>query len=201
MKTGAVSTALLTFQPLPTPTLTAELVVIEPPVGPDGASAGRDYSESGWIYAVSQKAIDEGKGEAIARLFEWLGSDGYYLTAYGPEGECWSRGENDIIQQNEDDSCRRQRALASWAYKGSDEEYRSRYETVTEQSNGQTVDVGQILERSYEYPRTETTQFAVIPPASPVVAADMQRFTSPKTSCSSFSVKSRSMSGKTTWRP
>ena len=153
------------------------LVVIEPPVGPDGASAGRDYSESGWIYAVSQKAIDAGKGEAIARLFEWLGTDGYYLTAYGPEGECWSRGENDIIQQNEEDSCRRQRALASWAYKGSDEEYRSRYETVTEQSNGQTVDVGQILERSYEYPRTETTRFAVIPPASPVVAADMERFT------------------------
>ena len=155
----------------------SRLVVIDPPVGPNGASAGRTYSESGWIYAVSQKAIDAGKGEAIARLFEWLGSDGYYLTAYGPEGECWSRGENGIIQQNDEDSCRQRRALAAWAYKGSDEEYRSRYATVTEQSNGQTVDVGKILERSYQYPRTDVTKFAVIPPAAPVVAADMQRFT------------------------
>ena len=155
----------------------SRLVIIDPPVGPDGASAGNTYSQNGNIYAVSQKAIDEGKGEAIARLFEWLGADGYYLTAYGPKGECWSRDEDGIINQNDEDSCRQQRALATWAYKGSKEEYRGRYVTVTKQSNGQTVDVGKILERSYVYPKTDVTQFAVIPPASPVVAADMQRFT------------------------
>ena len=153
------------------------LEIVSPPVGPDGASAGGEYTQSGWIYAVSQNAIDEGKGEAIAQLFDWLGSDGYYLTAYGPEGECWERDENDIITQNDDDSCRQQRALGSWAYQGSVEEYEGRYVTVTEHSNGQTVDVGEILALSYEYPRTETTQFAVIPPATAIAAADMERFT------------------------
>lgn len=38
------------------------------------------------IFAVSQNAADEGKKEAIARLLEWIATDGYYLLGFGEEG-------------------------------------------------------------------------------------------------------------------
>jgi len=38
------------------------------------------------IFAVSQRAADEGKKEAIARLLEWIATDGYYLLGFGEEG-------------------------------------------------------------------------------------------------------------------
>ena len=38
------------------------------------------------IFAVSQRAADEGKKEAIAKLLEWIATDGYYLLGFGEEG-------------------------------------------------------------------------------------------------------------------
>lgn len=38
------------------------------------------------IFAVSQTAADDGKKEAIARLLEWIATDGYYLLGFGEEG-------------------------------------------------------------------------------------------------------------------
>jgi len=51
-------------------------IVIDPPKGPDGKSA----SEGPVLYTprylvVSQKAIDEGRGPAIAKLLEWMAGD------------------------------------------------------------------------------------------------------------------------------
>ena len=61
---------------------------IDPPTGPDGKSSMGVSLKTARIYAVSQKAIDEGKGPAIARLLEWMASDeGYYLLGFGVEGE------------------------------------------------------------------------------------------------------------------
>lgn len=163
------------FDPFAEVNPTGELVVIDPPVGPDGASAGGLYTGLGTIYGMSQRAADAGKGEAIARLLEWLATDGYYLSAYGQEGLCWERGEDGGISQDNENTCRTLKQLAAWAYGGSPEELLARYATVTEHVNGQTIDVGAIVERSETYPRVDTTAFAVIPPPSPVVAADLQR--------------------------
>ncbi len=154
---------------------TGRLAVINPPVGPDGASAGATYARHGNIFAVSQKAIDAGKGEAIAKLFEWMATDGYYPTSYGPKGECWHRDETGKIIQNNENACIIQRQLVGWSYKGNDEELQSRYALVTEHSNGETIDTGTLLKRSYDYPKTDVTDFAAVPPASPVIAADLQR--------------------------
>lgn len=64
-----------------------EWVVINPPVGPNGESATGALDKSYRIYAVSQKAVKEGKLEAIARLFDWMGTDeAYMLLGYGTEG-------------------------------------------------------------------------------------------------------------------
>lgn len=74
-----------------------EWIVIDPPVGPEGKSSVGPYTQSYRIYAVSQKAAEAGKKEAIARLLEWMSSDeGYYLLGWGVEGENYVLDENGI---------------------------------------------------------------------------------------------------------
>jgi putative aldouronate transport system substrate-binding protein len=63
-----------------------EWIVLPAPTGPDGDAAYGVYTGRGQIFAVSQTAADEGKSEAIARLLEWMATDGYYLMGFGQEG-------------------------------------------------------------------------------------------------------------------
>jgi putative aldouronate transport system substrate-binding protein len=64
-----------------------EWIVIDPPKGPSGKQSVGVYSQAYRIYAVSAKAAQAGKGEAIARLLEWMSSDeGYYLLGWGEKG-------------------------------------------------------------------------------------------------------------------
>ena len=63
-------------------------VAMDAVAGPDGEASMGTVMKTARIYAVSQKAIDEGKGEAIARFLEWTASeDGYFLLGFGVEGE------------------------------------------------------------------------------------------------------------------
>jgi putative aldouronate transport system substrate-binding protein len=56
------------------------------PVGPYGdAWYGVDRG-SGSIYAVSQKAADEGKQDKVAEVLEWMATDGYWIMGFGEEG-------------------------------------------------------------------------------------------------------------------
>jgi putative aldouronate transport system substrate-binding protein len=64
----------------------AEWIPLPAPKGPDGDAYYGVFTGRGNIFAVSQKAADEGKGEAIARLLEWMATDGYYLLGFGQEG-------------------------------------------------------------------------------------------------------------------
>jgi len=49
------------------------------------------------IFAVSQKAADEGKKEAITSLLEWIATDGYYLLGFGEEGVNFNLDANGFI--------------------------------------------------------------------------------------------------------
>ncbi len=60
--------------------------VLPPPKGPEGKSAMGVEAKDARIYAISKKAMDAGKGPAIAKLFEWMATDGYMLIAFGQEG-------------------------------------------------------------------------------------------------------------------
>lgn len=60
--------------------------VFPPPKGPEGKSAMGVETQAARIYAISKKAMDAGKGPAIAKLFEWMATDGYMLIAFGQEG-------------------------------------------------------------------------------------------------------------------
>jgi putative aldouronate transport system substrate-binding protein len=64
----------------------AEWIALPAPTGPEGESAYGVYTGRGQIFAVSQAAADEGKQEAIARLLEWIATDGYWLLGFGEEG-------------------------------------------------------------------------------------------------------------------
>lgn len=64
-----------------------EWIVIAPPIGPNGESSVGALDKTFNTFAVSAKAVKEGKLETIAKFFEWLGTDeGYYLLGYGTEG-------------------------------------------------------------------------------------------------------------------
>lgn len=65
----------------------AEWILIDPPVGPKGKSSVGAYSSGYRIYAVSRRAQELGKLPVIARLLEWMSTDGYITVVYGEEAE------------------------------------------------------------------------------------------------------------------
>jgi putative aldouronate transport system substrate-binding protein len=75
------------YEPFDTNFPDAEWIPVASPKGPDGDAYYGVYTGRGQIFGVSQKAIDEGKGEAIASLLEWMATDGYYLLGFGEEGK------------------------------------------------------------------------------------------------------------------
>jgi len=153
---------------------TGRLVDIAPPAGPNGQSSLGTYSIAGPRFAVSQRAIDQGKAEAVGRLMEWLNTDGYYLVAFGEEGKNWHR-EGDKIVQNQDDPSKIARAWTGWATKGSEVELRARYDQTNENPNGQKIAVWDVEQRAVNNPKTDVTQFAALPPAPSDKAADLVR--------------------------
>lgn len=64
-----------------------EWLVIEPPMGPEGHRSVGVYTASPHrALAISAKAANAGKLDAIARLLEWMVTDeGYYLLGWGEE--------------------------------------------------------------------------------------------------------------------
>ena len=61
--------------------------VIDPVKGPKGLASVGPSVRGLRIWCISQKAIDEGKGPAIADMFEWMSHDeGYLLCGWGREG-------------------------------------------------------------------------------------------------------------------
>jgi len=66
---------------------TGEWIVIDPPRGPTGLRSVGVMPKDYRVFAVSARAIQQGKGPAIARLLEWMSSDeGYYLLGWGERG-------------------------------------------------------------------------------------------------------------------
>jgi putative aldouronate transport system substrate-binding protein len=75
------------YQPFDLNVPNGELVPLPPPIGPNGQSDVAEYSNIRFSMGVSQKAMSEGKGPAIAKLLEWLNSgEGYYLAGFGQKG-------------------------------------------------------------------------------------------------------------------
>jgi putative aldouronate transport system substrate-binding protein len=62
-------------------------VVIDPPKGPQGLSSVGTSAYSFSLLAVSGNSLKNGKGPAIAKLFDWMATDeAYYLMGWGEAG-------------------------------------------------------------------------------------------------------------------
>jgi putative aldouronate transport system substrate-binding protein len=152
------------------------LQIIDPPLGPSGKSGAGTENKAGQMYGMSKRAVDAGKGEAIARLMDWIDGPGYMLTAYGREGESYTRDASGAIMQILEPRAVPFRQLAGWAYKGTDEEFRSRYSGTTVQGDGSTLDVfTDVLQRAAKLPKIDITPFAPLPPVPAERSADYTR--------------------------
>lgn len=74
-----------------------EWIVIDPPAGPDGKASVGAFDQNYRIYAVSQKAVNNGKLDKICEMLEWMSSDeGYHLLGWGQEGVNYVLDESGI---------------------------------------------------------------------------------------------------------
>jgi putative aldouronate transport system substrate-binding protein len=148
--------------------------VLPPPTGLSGTSSEGLAIQSARIYAVSQKAIDAGKGPAIARLLEWMASEeGYYLLGFGVKGENYNLDTNGYITLEGIDAAKAWTAkemqpytqLANMVYIFSDVEMHARYPEY-KTANGRTMKPLDFLAGFTAQPWTESTAAAIINPPS-----------------------------------
>ena len=159
-----------------------EWVAFTPPTGPDGKSSAGLVTKSARIYAISQKAIDEGKGPAIARLLEWMASDeGYYLLGFGVRDVNYKLDANGYITTEgiapevawTTKEMQPLTQLANMVYIFTDVELKARY-VAYQTKNGRTMDPLAYYNTFLTMPFTEATGASIINP--PANGADFIRF-------------------------
>ena len=160
----------------------AEWIALPAPTGPNGDAAYGVYTGRGQIFAVSQNAADEGKQEAIARLLEWMATDGYWLLGFGEEGVNYVIDANGDISVEGLDPAQAYNAPERQPYTqmrnqlifyNSEAEIRARYPTY-EMINGRTMYPMDFLNFYQSQPWVDGRGIQVILP--PDNAADFDRF-------------------------
>jgi putative aldouronate transport system substrate-binding protein len=156
--------------------------VLPAPKGPEGKSAYNTYIETTTALLVSKKALDAGKGPAIAKFLEWVNSgEGYYLLGFGKEGvnykldasgnvttegvpAPYTAKEQQPLQQ-----------LRNLAYNGTPAESKLRTPAWKTQ-NGRTIDPLQIYDEFGKQPWINYTSTVLIKPSPNQV--DLNRYVS-----------------------
>lgn len=150
--------------------------------GPDGQSSMGVVQKTARIYAISQKAIDDGKGPAIARLLEWMANDeGYYLLGFGVKDENYKLDSNGYVIT---EGIAPEKAwtakemqpltqLANMVYIFTDVEMQARY-VAYKTKNGRDMDPKAYYAEFLKKPFTQATGASIINP--PANAADFVRF-------------------------
>lgn len=160
----------------------AEWIPLTAPAGPEGDAAYGVYTGRGQIFAVSQSAAEEGKQEAIARLLEWIATDGYWLMGFGEEGVNYIIDEDGNISTEGLDPVAAYTAPERQPYTqlrnqlvfyNSPEEIRARYPTY-ETINGRTMFPMDFLNFFQSQPWVDGRGIQVILP--PENAADFDRY-------------------------
>jgi putative aldouronate transport system substrate-binding protein len=160
----------------------AEWIPLPAPTGPDGEAFYDVYVGTGQIFAMSQGAADEGKGEAIARLLEWMATDGYYLLGFGEEGVNFVLDEDGNFSVEGLDPAEAYNSPERQPYTqmrnqlifyNTQAEINARYPTY-EMINGRTMEPMNFLGFYQEQPWVDGRAVQVIP--APDNAADFDRF-------------------------
>jgi putative aldouronate transport system substrate-binding protein len=170
------------YEPFDTNFPDAEWIPVPALTGPDGDSYYGVYTGRGNIFAVSQQAADGGKGEAIARLLEWMATDGYYLLGFGEEGKNFIIDENGNISteglaETEAYTAPERQPFTQLRnqliFYNTEQEINARYPTY-ETINGRLMEPMKFLEFFQSQPWTDGRGVqAILPPAN---AADFDRF-------------------------
>lgn len=170
------------YEPFDTNFPDAEWIPLPSPKGPDGDAYYGVFTGRGNIFAVSQKAADAGKGEAIARLLEWMATDGYYLLGFGEEGVNYIIDENGNISTEGLDEKEAYTAPERQPFTqmrnqlifyNSEQEITARYPTY-KTINGRTMEPMKFLTFFQNEPWVDGRGIQVILP--PANAADFDRF-------------------------
>ncbi|MDR2537635.1 MAG: extracellular solute-binding protein [Treponema sp.] len=157
-------------------------LVIDPPKGPAGKQSVGVYTQSYRIYSVSTKAMQAGKGPAIAKLLEWMSSDeGYYLLGWGEKGVNYNLGPDGspTVEGLPDPSKGYTRPemqpltqLRNIVYYNGEIELLSRYPTYKAPTSGKTMSALTVLQDMQSRPWTPNIGGDTLPPAG----NDLQRF-------------------------
>jgi putative aldouronate transport system substrate-binding protein len=159
-----------------------EWAVLQPPTGPDGESSLGASLANARIIAVSQTAVDAGKGPAIASLLEWMGNDeGYFLIGFGEKGVNYNLDEKGFVTTKDIDpalayTAKEQQPLTqlrNMVFYNSEVELAARY-VPWQTQNGRTLDPLALWAEYGEQTWTEATGSAILNP--PGNAADFKRF-------------------------
>lgn len=161
-----------------------EWIVIDPPKGPKGLQAAGNYSASFRILAVSQKAADAGKKDAIAKLLNWMSDEGpdggYYTLGWGKEGvnfvkkdgvptsagvpdpaKAWDKAENVNLTQ-----------LRNMVFYNSGVEIQARYPAYITDVSKKEMSAGKVLLDMQSRPWENALNNTLLPPPN----ADVKRF-------------------------
>jgi putative aldouronate transport system substrate-binding protein len=153
--------------------------IIAPPTGPSGASGSGTYSAAGMMLGISQRAIDAGKGDKIAKVLDWMGGPGYIPTVFGEEGKTKgyvkdAGGQIHFNNSNVDYASNLQ--LVAMGIKGTTEELKSRYGGAsTTQGDGSSWSANEWLDQLATYPKKDVTSMAALPPPPIESGADLTR--------------------------
>jgi len=170
------------YEPFDTNFPDAEWIPVPALKGPDGDSYYGVDTGRGQIFAISQKAVDDGKAEAIARLLEWMATDGYYLLGFGEEGKNFIIDESGNISTEGLDPVEAYTAPERQPFTqmrnqlifyNSEQEINARYPSY-ETINGRTMEPMKFLQFFQSQPWVDGRGIQVILP--PANAADFDRF-------------------------
>lgn len=156
----------------------AEVKYILAPKGPAGKNATGTYASAGWLFAVSKKALDEGKGPAIAKFLEWANSgEGYNQLAWGKKGVHYNliKGVPTVVTTNPSE--RGQYTQMRWlAMNGNTTELKGRYGPITS-SDGRSYNLyADYLTVARKSPWIDRTGDLAVPAAAN--QADIERYIS-----------------------
>ena len=157
-------------------------IVLGPPKGPRNELAVGTYTSSYGIIAISAKAIQAGKGPAIAKLFEWMATDeAYYLLGWGEKGVNYNLDAQGapVVDGLPDPSKAYTRPeiipltqLRGYIQRNTDAELVSRYPTYKAPTSGKTMSALVTLREMQSYPWVNVTGVDTLP----LPSADLKRF-------------------------
>ena len=170
------------YAPFDTSNPTGVLKTLLPPVGPDGKSSSGTFAAAGTLLTASKKAIDAGKGQAIARFLEWANAgEGYFLLAFGKRGLNYNLDRNGIVTAAGIEpanlyntaSFAKFTQMRNIALNGRPRELAARY-PIFKTINGRTIAPMDTYRTSFATPHTNIISTFLIKPASN--QADLDRY-------------------------